>query len=109
MNSYKHQYKGYGVHPSECLIKIVREDLTYILFEDLGIGTSVTNASEQLATEIVKTEGLDESKCRFFETYNYDSQNNDIDEITYEWNNKKAKNPKWNHIKDKEIYKKFER
>jgi hypothetical protein len=84
-----HKYKGYGVHPSECIIHIISEDdKTLIIFEDIGIGTSVTNSSEQLATYVVKSKKLDPSKCEFFETYpdnNYES----FDKITYNWHKEK--------------------
>jgi len=51
----------------------------------------VTNASEQLASEIVAKFGYEPELCRFFETYNqyeYDT----FDEIIYDW---EFKNDKW--------------
>ena len=99
MKEFYHDYLGFGRIKSQCLVKIVSTGKThYILFENLGLGTSVTNASEQLASEIVAKYGFDPKECRFFETYSeydYDS----FDEIEYNWLNKKdgweAKNPKW--------------
>jgi len=75
----------------------------FICFENLGIGVSVTNASEMLASQIVAKYGFVPENCRFFETYReYD--NDTFDEIEYTWryvtsqNGKiylEAKNPKW--------------
>ena len=100
MNSFYHNYKGYGIHPSECLIHTnVIDDITHICFEDRGIGTSVTNASEQLATEIVDKLELDMSKCKFYERYpQYTTAT--IDNITYTWNNNIASNPEWRVCND---------
>lgn len=81
-----HIFKGFGRVPSQCLVKIYSDDgETYVCFIDLGVGTSVTNASEQIASEIVNEYHLDPTDCRFFETYqqfDYDT----FDEIKYEWN-----------------------
>lgn len=99
-----HSFKGFGHVPSSIRVKIFSDDgENFILFEDINDGTSVTNASEQLASEIVKREGFSPDSCRFFETYsqyNYDS----IDEIEYTWLTKNsdfgpnewvAKSPRW--------------
>ena len=98
-HDFIHEYKGYGRVPSKCRVKIFSDDgENFICFEDIGEGTSVTNASEQLATEIVDKFGLLPLSCRFFETYSqydYDS----FDEITYQWSAThgkwEAKRPDW--------------
>lgn len=83
---FEHEYKGFGRVPSKCRVMIIKdENIHLICFEDLGYGTSVTNASEQLASEIVQKFNLDPKTCRFFETYEqYD--NDTFDEIVYTWN-----------------------
>ncbi len=94
-----HEFKGFFHIPSKCVVKIFSEmNNPYICFEDIGEGTSVTNASEQLASEIVNMLDFDPADCRFFETYrqyNYDS----FDEIKYTWNMVRgewvAKEPDW--------------
>jgi hypothetical protein len=82
---FYHEFKGFGRVISQIKVKIFSDDGEhFILFEDINDGTSVTNASEQLATEIVQKLKLDHDECRFFETYsqyNYE----DIDEIDYSW------------------------
>jgi len=85
METFVHEFKGFGRVPSRCLVKIISEnDKHFILFEDINEGTSVTNASEQLASEIVSLMGYEPEDCKFFETYkqyDYDT----FDEIIYEW------------------------
>jgi len=114
---FYHEFKGFIIHPSRCLVKIFSDDgENLICFEDIGEGTSVTNASEQLASEIVSQLKFNPKDCRFFETYqeyNYDG----FDEIEYDWVKKigihlngqtsnivewEAKHPKWRSA-EKEI------
>lgn len=88
-----HSFKA--IVPSSVRVRIFSDDgENFILFEDINDGTSVTNASEQLASEIVEREGFNPGDCRFFETYsqyNYDS----IDEIEYTWKGNVARQPRW--------------
>ena len=68
----------------------------WIGFENLGIGTSVTNASEQLATEIVAHEGFNPEICRFFEWYpEYEGE---VSEVTYQWDGKTASRASWKYF-----------
>jgi hypothetical protein len=100
-----HKFKGFngmGVH-SSVYIKVyypadVDNNKVMVCFIDINDGVSVTNASEQLATEVLPLIRLIPEDCRFFETYQqyyYD----DFDEIEYTWseNNGKwiANTPKW--------------
>lgn len=91
MNFY-YDYLGFGRIRSRCFVHIrIFRDKKLILFEDIGFGTSVTNASEQLASEIIQKMNYEHDDCRFFETYSqydYDS----FDEIKYTWT---LKNEKW--------------
>jgi len=95
--SFTHYYKGlFGTYPSFCEVKIFSDDGdTFICFTD-GEGTSVTNVSEKLASEIVNKENLNPYQCRFFEEY---KEYETFDEITYDWikngNIWKAFNPFW--------------
>ena len=103
---FNHKYLGFGRVPSECVVKMFNDDgEAYICFIDIGKGTSVTNASEQLASEIVNQFSLAPDDCQFFEVYEY---NDSFDEIEYTWTSKggvwKADGPEWklgdNKIKD---------
>jgi hypothetical protein len=97
MDEYVHEFKGFGRFPSRCIVKtIYHEGENLICFVDIEEGTSVTNASEQLATEIVKLSNYDPGNCRFFEAYrNYET----FDEISYTWkhtwNQWEALDPNW--------------
>jgi hypothetical protein len=102
-----HEYLGFGRVPSKCRVMIFSDDGdNFICFEDLGEGTSVTNASEDLATEIVDKMDYDPANCRFFETYRIKlsrdkkPHHDTFDEINYQWSFNRgrwiAKEPKWN-------------
>lgn len=99
-----HEFKGFGRVPSKCRVMAFSDDgETFICFQDLGDGTSVTNASEQIATEVVDLLDLQPSSCRFFETYSqYD--NDSFDEIIYQWSlthgKWEAKHPDWKPAPD---------
>jgi hypothetical protein len=97
MNTYIHEYKGFGIHPSACQVYIMEEEGgIWIGFQDGNIGTSVTNASEQIASEIVGKENLNPEICRFFEWYpQYEGE---VSEISYQWNGKNASNAKWSYF-----------
>jgi len=67
----------------------------------MDVGTSVTNASEQLAQEIVNLFSLRPQDCRFFETYSeFDYET--FDEIEYDWwpdlYHWEARSPKWKPV-----------
>lgn len=85
IQKFEHEYLGWGIHRSRCNVRIFSDDGDhFILFEDLGIGTSVTNASELLATQIVAKMKYMPMDCKFFETYReYDYES--IDEVEYSW------------------------
>jgi len=106
-----HVFKGFGRVPSQCLVRIYSDDgETMICFVDMGVGTSVTNASEQLASEIVNEYHLSPGDCRFFETYSqYDYEY--VDEIEYKWifNEQKcvASDPNWTRCEEPDIIKLF--
>jgi len=94
MKKYNHIYQGYSSIKSECRVHIIKsEDKILIGFEDVGVGTSVTNVTETIATDIVVKENLDPTKCRFFEFY--PQHEGTVHEIWYEWNESKASNPIW--------------
>lgn len=103
MDIFTHNFKGFGSFPSKCKVYIkVIDDIHHICFEDLGIGTSITNASEQLATEIREKYGLNPELCKFYETYNYDDRT--FDEIIYTWENGIARSPEWMPSDNEKIF-----
>lgn len=112
---FEYDYLGFGIHQSRCKVyvkKITKTKPTldyvyHICFEDMGVGTSVTNASEQLATEIISRLKLEPESVRFYESYLNEEMKSGLlgrkrhitrtfDEITYTWtNNHIASSPDW--------------
>jgi hypothetical protein len=91
---FQHDYTGWNGVRSRCNVMIFSDDGDhFICFENLGIGVSVTNASEMLATQIVAMQGFIPENCRFFETYReYDNET--FDEIEYTWKSKAGQDGK---------------
>lgn len=50
------EFLGYGIHPSRCGLKIIRFQgkAPIVILTDIGMGTSVTNAIEDIATAVYK-------------------------------------------------------
>ena len=96
-----HEYKGFGNCESKCRLYIKEVTnprygaTTFVCFENMGVGTSVTNMSEELATQIVHLYGLDPQTTRFFESYKYDREPRSLDEIEYTWHGNIARRPQW--------------
>jgi len=92
---FNFDFLGNGIMRSRCNVRIFSDDGEhFILFENLGIGTSVTNASEQLASAIVQKMGYDPDDCEFFETYK-ENDYKEFDRITYTWKDNEAHNAHW--------------
>lgn len=99
MRTFIHEYKGYGAHPSRCKVHIAEVGTqTWVGFEDMNEGTSVTNASEKIATEIVEELLLNPANCKFFEWYpQYDGM---VSQIFYKWYGPVAAYPEWKYFCD---------
>ncbi len=98
---FTHHFKGFGIHKSECLIEIwFLEKYCIVLFTDTGKGTSVTNASEQIITEVYEQAELNlmytREQCLFAETY--DKVKDGIDIIIPEWKNGICVDVEWRHL-----------
>lgn len=76
--------------------------IMHICFEDMGIGTSVTNMSENIASKVVNEFNLDPSMCKFYERYPHEDPV--FDEISYTWLGNYAKYPSWKPSKDSHIF-----
>ncbi len=79
IEEFYHEFKGYGIHDSRIKVHIY-EGL--VVLQDLSEGTSVTNAAEQLATEIRELKNLDPN-TRWIAVYPY--YDNDCDEFDFEY------------------------
>ena len=105
MNMFIHHYMGFNIHPSTCRVYFkVIDDIYYFCFEDMSVGTSVTNASEQLATEMTEKYGLEPGSARFFETYYYPGEERTFDEIEYTWVGLIAENPRWKPSNEQSLF-----
>jgi hypothetical protein len=93
-----HQFKGFGINKSECKVEIWKlQDKALVLFTDTGKGTSVTNASEQLVTEIYNQYLIKDYKpnqCLFSETYDRIQ----IDIVLPNWQGNKCHRVGWKHL-----------
>ena len=106
--SFELTFRGYWNCESKCRVHFFSlGDSKMILFEDIGIGTSVTNASEHLADEVVKYLGdkFNEEKTVWMECYPYSRDlGYDIDRIEYTYDPvlKRHSVPRWTPIKNAE-------
>lgn len=98
---FEHEYLGFGIHKSKCNVKIWNIDSSrrFILFTDLGIGSSVTNCAEQLIAEIyeAKFSNYDKSLLFWAETYQ-DYPEESLDLIIPTWNNEKVEDIDWKYL-----------
>lgn len=75
--SFVHTFNWLGRRfESKCQVDIFKYDgKTLVLLTDLGQGTSVTNASEQIATEVMRLKKLHPIETMWAEVYAEDLQN----------------------------------
>ena len=96
INQYR--FKGLGVHDSECKVEVwLSHSRAVVLFTDKGIGTSVTNASEQLVTGIYNQylQRYSKDTCLFMETYD---RREAVDIIIPNWVGNKVEGVDWVHL-----------
>jgi len=71
---FGHHFKGYGIHDSWVNIKMWAHGQQAIILITNGEGTSVTNAAEQILTEVynksIKYQNFHHLNCVWIETYN---------------------------------------
>lgn len=94
---FNHHFLGYGLHDTEIVVHYFKSsEKNIIVAEDLGKGTSVTNAIEQIATEVIKKLDIDPRKTIFIECYPYYAEwELDSVELTYDSMSKEYSNPVW--------------
>jgi hypothetical protein len=99
--SFMYDFKGYGGCKSKCKVSLIKEEHhTIVVFTDIGMGTSVTNYSEHLATQIRELLGLDPTTTLWAEEYHAGKKEHTLDQIQYNWDEDAGKYyaPKWRHI-----------
>jgi hypothetical protein len=105
---FTHQFKGYWNAESKCYVDIFQLEEptehghdTIVLFSALqdNQGTSITNASEIIATEMVMSYGVNIPSTLFVETYpyNYDKDGEQYYAIFYKYDaaQRKFHSAKW--------------
>ena len=97
--SFDFDFKGYGIHHSQCRVDVWKlgNGTRFVLLIDKGMGTSVTNDSEGIATKLVNEKGWRPDQCIFAERYN-DRPVEDVDLVSYTWVGMKATDPQWKHL-----------
>jgi len=98
-NEFTHDFKGFGTHKSRCLVQIWRgENCCAVLFTDLNIGTSVTNAAEQIIEEVYSQhlkQHYPRERCLFIETYD---KTEGLDIIVPKWDGERVYDVDWKHL-----------
>jgi len=98
----------------ECQVRILQgKTQTVVMATELGEnpGKSVTNAIEDIATQVVTAFHLTPASTRFIEHYNEESYAADkragepptYDEVTFMWHGEKATSPTWRRLQPHEI------
>jgi len=110
-----HHYKGFGGCDCICRVDVYREGKKFlIMFTELedNHGTSITNFTEQLATQIAELLDIPERSLYddvvWIEHYPANRfRGETFDEVTYTWEpapllksqaSMRAKSPKWKHL-----------
>ena len=106
ITSFEHNFLGFGTHPSKCIIEIRDgENQSFITFIDTDEGTSVTNASEQLANEVRGK--AKHPNIRYFERYIGKPELWSLttyDEIRYKETNGQLHSPVWESLTEETYY-----
>lgn len=95
-DSFIYNFKGYGGCKSQCQVNVIEDNgVKIVVFTDIGVGTSVTNMSEQLATDMVHKLNLDPETTLFAERYRPGKKDETLDQILYKWDGVKYSKPEW--------------
>jgi hypothetical protein len=97
-NSFIHTFKGFGGCKSQCQVDVIQDNgKTIVVFTDIGVGTSVTNFSEFLATEMINKLSLNPDETLWAERYVHGKEET-LDQILYHWDGFKYRKPEWRRI-----------
>lgn len=96
-------FKGFGIHPSTIMVKVWKlYSKIFVLFIDIGKGTSVTNAAEQLVEEVFSylsdTGLIGNPKEDFIFAETYQGKNEGVDLVIPEWKGGKVVDVEWCHL-----------
>jgi hypothetical protein len=100
-DEFEHSFLGFGNCQSKCNVKVWKSgDKRLVVLSDMGKGTSVTNAAEQIITELYnsKLKNLPKDNLIFAETYPYVEEDQTFDQIIPEWDGNSVKRVSWKHL-----------
>lgn len=100
------QWQGKRGHTSTVRVTIFRHrGANLVILQDLGKGTSVTNACEQIATEVGALKSLDPWKTVWIECYPGNTQDViwSIDRIFMDYHRGAYVSPTWGPVRDKRV------
>lgn len=106
-----YNYKGIKECPSTCGLEIYRKDQTvYVIVTELeaNTGTSVTNWSAELATEICQRRNISPQKLVFIEHYlSLDDIPEHYDQVIFEfnWYARRFFGPVWRRVDNEQVKK----
>ena len=99
-------YRAHNGFPSSCLITVYR-DIPLVIASETGVGMSVTNAAELIATEVVNRCNLDSTRLLFIEHYPKSQRpkpyGESFDLVTFTWDGTTARNPAWRNLLNNEF------
>ncbi|KAB7726488.1 hypothetical protein F5984_24545 [Rudanella paleaurantiibacter] len=100
------EYKAPNRFPSTCFITVYR-DIPLVIASETGVGMSVTNAAELIATEVVNRCKLDPVRLLFVEHYPESQRpkpyGESFDLVTFTWDGTTARNPDWRNLPNDEF------
>jgi hypothetical protein len=83
---------------------------TVVIVTDLDKGPSVTNAAEEIATQVVSSFGIDPERHLWFEHYPREdirsgksSGGEEYDLVTFTWDGEKFTDPRWSYSTQQQI------
>lgn len=95
----KHLHMGHGITLSECIVHIYwLRGGTAVLLEDVGIGTRVNIAIEQLANEIIREMGAQEQAKEI--VWLERDLDGSMSRVTMTWSGGRYVEPRWTGIQE---------
>ncbi len=94
---------------SHCHLRILQNDQeTLVIATEVNTnpGTSLTNAAEIIATNVVKRWQLDPTRTRFIEHYtpeSFEGADEEYKEVRFTWISQQADDPEWRMLSPQEV------
>jgi hypothetical protein len=96
------EYKPFPHHRlARCRVRLYEHDGQQVVVAteiDGNPGMSVTNAAEDIATQLVTDYGLDIERLVWIEHYCYPDEDHKFDLVRFTWEDGKASDPQWRCI-----------